>query len=89
MLSARATIANVNFYLQVKNPDYKANLLKLRNFVMVLFDTDSIVQPKESEWFGFFEPGSDKKMIALEDSQLYKEVIELIRFKHCFIICKD
>ncbi len=72
----------INIYQQVKNPEYKANLLKLRNFVMVLFDSDSIVQPKESEWFGFFEPGSDKKMIALEDSQLYKEVNELIRFNN-------
>ena len=31
------------------NPAYKANLQKLKNFVMVMFKQDTMVQPKESE----------------------------------------
>ncbi|CAL8134892.1 unnamed protein product [Orchesella dallaii] len=58
---------------RVKNVAYKNNLQKLRNLVLVLFDDDSIVEPKESEWFGYFRPGSDKEIVRLEDSQLYKE----------------
>ena len=34
---------------QVINTTYRANLLKLKNFVMVLFNNDTIVEPKESE----------------------------------------
>ena len=36
-------------YLQVKNATYKANLMKLELFAMVMFLKDTMVQPKESE----------------------------------------
>ena len=32
-----------------KNATYKQNLLKLENFVMVKFEKDTMVQPRESE----------------------------------------
>ena len=35
--------------LQVKNATYKANLMKLELFAMVMFLKDTMVQPKESE----------------------------------------
>ena len=35
--------------MQVKNATYKANLMKLEQFVMVMFLKDTMVQPKESE----------------------------------------
>jgi len=41
---------------------------------MVMFEDESIVQPKESEWFGYFKDGQDKEMVSLQDSRLYKEV---------------
>jgi len=63
---------------QVKNSAYKENLLKLKNLVLVKFAADTIVQPKESEWFGYFVPGQDKKMYKMEDSPLYKEVIVIL-----------
>ena len=40
---------------QVKNETYKENLMKLEQFVMVMFLQDTMVQPKESEvgvWLG-------------------------------------
>jgi len=58
---------------RVKNSTYKENLQKLKNLVLVKFMNETIVQPKESEWFGFFEPGQVQKMVKLEDSALYKE----------------
>ena len=39
------------------NSTYKDNLSKLENFVMVQFDEDSVVQPIESQHFGFYYPG--------------------------------
>lgn len=68
-----AFLADINNERKVKNATYKENLLKLRNFVLVLFKEDTIVEPKESEWFGFFKPGSTNEMVPLEKSQLYTE----------------
>jgi palmitoyl-protein thioesterase len=57
------------------NETYKTNLQLLENFILVMFEDETVVQPRESEWFGFFEVGSDTKMIPLEDSTLYTEVV--------------
>ncbi|XP_045495750.1 palmitoyl-protein thioesterase 1 [Colias croceus] len=53
------------------NTTYIQNLNNLEYFVLVKFDGDSIVQPKETEWFGFYEPGQAKKLITLQESELY------------------
>jgi len=56
-----------------KNETYKKNLESLNNFVMVKFTEDTMVQPIESEWFGFYTPGQDKNITPLRESQLYIE----------------
>lgn len=33
----------------------KANLLSLEHFAMLLWKDDSVVSPKESEWFGYWD----------------------------------
>lgn len=53
------------------NETYKTNLMKLKNFVMLRFNNDTIVQPKDTEWFGFYKPGSDVKTYTLQESTLY------------------
>jgi palmitoyl-protein thioesterase len=58
---------------RVVNKTYRDNLQKLRNLVLVMFEGDTIVQPKDSEWFGYFVDGQDKIMYKMEDSLLYKE----------------
>lgn len=40
---------------------------------MVKFENDTIVQPKQSQWFGYYRPGQDKEIIPLEETVLYKE----------------
>ncbi|KAF8795514.1 palmitoyl-protein thioesterase 1-like [Argiope bruennichi] len=57
----------------VKNETYKNNLKKLENFVMVMFTEDKMVDPKESEWFGFYKPGQAKETVKLQDTPLYQE----------------
>ncbi|KAM7449542.1 Palmitoyl-protein thioesterase 1 [Porites harrisoni] len=54
-------------------PEYKTNLMKLKNFVMVMFGKDTMVDPKETEWFGFYKPGQAIDKYTLQESQLYKE----------------
>jgi len=58
---------------RVKNSTYKENLMKLQNFVMVLFTQDGMVVPKESEWFGFYTPGQAQEIMPMNQSALYTE----------------
>lgn len=57
----------------IKNITYKTNLKKLNNLVLVKFANDTMVEPKESEWFAYYEPGQDKNILKLQDSKLYTE----------------
>jgi len=66
-------LADINNNLAQKNETYKQNLMTLQNFVMVQFLNDTMVQPKESEWFGFYNPGQDKTVFTLQESPLYQE----------------
>lgn len=56
------------------NSSYVVNLQNLDNFVMVRFEKDSMVQPVESEWFGFYKNGQSVEVETLQESNLYKEV---------------
>merc|ERR1712002_807896 len=55
------------------NQTYKTNLLKLKNFVMVMFSKDTMVDPKESEWFGFYVEGQGKELYNMTQSKLYQQ----------------
>lgn len=62
---------------RVNNTSYRENLLKLKNFVMVMFANDTMVIPKESSWFAFYMPGQDKEILSLDQSVLYLTVSKL------------
>jgi len=57
----------------VKNQTYKKNLQSLNAFVMTKFTEDSMVQPIESEWFGWYVEGQDKVVNTLQQTKLYTE----------------
>jgi len=63
-------IAEIN-QLQGVKPEYKTNLMKLNAFVMVRFNNDTMVIPRDSEWFGYYAPGQDKTMQTLQQSSIY------------------
>ena len=54
-------------------PEYKTNLQKLANFVMVRFLRDTMVQPSISEWFGFYAQGTDKSTVPMQETNVYKK----------------
>lgn len=60
------------------NVDYIQNLRSLEKLVFVKFENDSMVQPVESEWFGFYKPGQAEEVAALQQSDIYLEVRRLI-----------
>lgn len=53
------------------NETYKTNLLKLKNLVLVKFNQDGMVVPRESEWFGFYKEGQGKELYTMEESVIY------------------
>jgi len=66
-------LADINNQKEEKNELYKQNLEALKTFVLVLFENDTVVIPRESEWFGFYTPGQDQEITDLQDSQIYQE----------------
>uniref|UniRef100_A0AAQ4S8L3 Palmitoyl-protein thioesterase 1 n=1 Tax=Gasterosteus aculeatus aculeatus TaxID=481459 RepID=A0AAQ4S8L3_GASAC len=55
------------------NETYRKNLQSLEKFVMVKFLQDSVVDPVDTEWFGFLKTGQAKETETLQESVLYKE----------------
>jgi palmitoyl-protein thioesterase len=63
-----------------RNSTYATNFASLDNFVMVLFDQDKTVVPKESSWFGSYkiptdddEDSEDREIVHMKHQPLYKE----------------
>lgn len=57
----------------LRNASYAANLANLEKLVLVKFNQDSMVVPRDSSWFEFYAPGSSSKILPLEESAIYKE----------------
>ncbi|KAL9001388.1 MAG: hypothetical protein Q9188_005482 [Gyalolechia gomerana] len=65
-------LADINNERAEKNDTYKANLKKLKKFVMFMFEEDTTVVPKESALFADYNKTSDE-VTRLQDRTLYKE----------------
>uniref|UniRef100_A0A8C4N7Z9 Palmitoyl-protein thioesterase 1 n=1 Tax=Eptatretus burgeri TaxID=7764 RepID=A0A8C4N7Z9_EPTBU len=65
-------LADINQEKHV-NESYRNNLKKLEKLVLVKFTQDSIVVPRESEWFGFYKDGQATQLYNLRESSLYLE----------------
>lgn len=66
-------LSNINNEVFI-NQTYIDNLNKLEKFVMVMFLNDTIVQPRESQWFGFYAPGQDTAIRPLTQSGIYEDL---------------
>jgi len=66
-------LADINNEGSTKNPLYKKNLATLNNFIMFQFLNDTVVVPKESEWFGYFADGSLSKKLTLQQMPIYQQ----------------
>lgn len=52
---------------------FQDNLVSLNLFVMVKFTEDTMVYPRESEWFEFFAPGQDKVILSFNQTDIYQQ----------------
>ncbi|GMS90732.1 hypothetical protein PENTCL1PPCAC_12907, partial [Pristionchus entomophagus] len=65
-------IAEINNEVVI-NESYKTNLMALDNLVLVMFDEDITVIPRESSWFGFYQEKNIDVIVPYNESRLYTE----------------
>ncbi len=63
-------LADLNNEKEKKNENYKQRFLALEKVVMIKFSQDTMIIPKETAWFQFYN--QDKKVGELEESEFYK-----------------
>jgi len=66
-------IADINNEKDIKNGTYKKNLESLNRLALFKFDLDTVVVPRDSEWFGFYAPGSTSQMVEMRAQPIYQE----------------
>merc|ERR1711917_146819 len=53
--------------------EYKENLNKLENLVLVMGSKDIVVIPRETSHFGFYRDGTSKPVVEMEETNLYED----------------
>ncbi|EYU31902.1 hypothetical protein ABFS82_02G142400 [Erythranthe guttata] len=56
-----------------KNSTYKKRFSSLDNLVLIMFENDVILVPKETSWFGYFPDGSWETILPANETTLYTE----------------
>ena len=62
-------LADINNDRDTKTPQYKKNLASLSKFVMFRFKDDTMVVPRDSAWFGWF---NGTQLLTMNETALYK-----------------
>nr|GLL34480.1 palmitoyl-protein thioesterase 1-like [Ipomoea trifida] len=55
------------------NSTYKKRFTSLENLVLIMFDDDKVLVPKETSWFGYFSDGSWSPLLSARETELYTE----------------
>lgn len=63
----------LNNELPLKNSTYTQRLTSLKNLVLIMFEEDTIIVPKESSWFGFFPENYEGPVQLPWMTKLYTE----------------
>ncbi|GAM27989.1 hypothetical protein SAMD00019534_111650, partial [Acytostelium subglobosum LB1] len=66
-------LADINNARSEKNDTYKKNMISLNELVLVMFTNDTMVIPRESEWFGFYQYGQARDVVPMEETDLYTQ----------------
>ncbi|XP_076944277.1 uncharacterized protein LOC143614841 [Bidens hawaiensis] len=56
-----------------KNATYKERFSSLQNLVLIMFDKESVLVPKETSWFGYFPDGAWDPVLPAQETKLYIE----------------
>ncbi|CAN1195531.1 Palmitoyl-protein thioesterase 1 [Linum perenne] len=56
-----------------RNSIYKQRLTSLKNLVLIMFEGDEVIVPKETAWFGFYPDGKFSPVLPVQQTKLYQE----------------
>ncbi|CAJ1928612.1 unnamed protein product [Sphenostylis stenocarpa] len=56
-----------------RNSTYKERFSSLQNLVLIMFEHDSVLIPKETSWFGYYPDGYFNPVLPPQSTQLYIE----------------
>ncbi|XP_010440001.1 PREDICTED: palmitoyl-protein thioesterase 3-like isoform X2 [Camelina sativa] len=56
-----------------KNSTYKERFTSLHNLVLIMFEKDDVLIPKESSWFGYYPDGDNTTILPPRKTKLYTE----------------
>ncbi|KAM7476266.1 hypothetical protein LguiB_023509 [Lonicera macranthoides] len=62
-----------NEYINHKNSTYKERFTSLENLVLIMFEDDKVLVPKETSLFGYYPDGSWNEVLAAQETKLYTE----------------
>jgi len=64
-------LPDINNERAQKNALYKQRMESLLSYVLVMFTEDTIVIPKESEWFGFYDSAKNDTIVPMESQEIF------------------
>ncbi|MBA0657000.1 hypothetical protein Goklo_009316, partial [Gossypium klotzschianum] len=56
-----------------RNSTYKERFTRLQNLVLIMFEHDTVLIPKETSWFGYYPNGAFKPVVRPQETKLYSE----------------
>ncbi|XP_061375917.1 uncharacterized protein LOC133318006 isoform X2 [Gastrolobium bilobum] len=62
-----------NEIINKRNSTYKQRFASLQNLVLIMFEQDTILIPKETSWFGYYPDGAFHPVLPVQQTKLYTE----------------
>lgn len=56
-----------------RNSTYKKRFARLQNLVLIMFEHDEVLIPKETSWFGYYPDGAFEPVLLPQQTELYIE----------------
>ncbi|XWS77314.1 hypothetical protein CRYUN_Cryun01aG0250300 [Craigia yunnanensis] len=56
-----------------RNSTYKERFASLQNLVLIMFEDDTVLIPKETSWFGYYPDGAFDPILPAQETKLYTE----------------
>ncbi|KAM3262468.1 hypothetical protein ACQJBY_052911 [Aegilops geniculata] len=56
-----------------RNAAYKERFINLENLVLIMFENDTILIPRETSWFGYYPDGAFDPVLPPQQTKLYQE----------------
>ncbi|OVA06994.1 Palmitoyl protein thioesterase [Macleaya cordata] len=56
-----------------RNATYKERFTNLQNLVLIMFQQDAVLIPKETSWFGYYPDGAFEPVLPPQETKLYTE----------------